>query len=84
MSKCMIDELRGCDEATLENLMGEGTTLESMEAESEKLCAGNAGERKWITVFIERPVVHVGPHGHFANLEYWIVGQAPNNKLHWS
>ena len=44
MSKCMIDEMQGCDEATLESVMGEGTSIESMEAEYEKLCAGNAGD----------------------------------------
>ena len=44
MSKCMIDALQGCDEATLENVLGEGTTLESMEADYEKMCAGKASD----------------------------------------
>ena len=41
MTKCMMDALEGCDEATLESVLGEGTSLESLQAAYEA-CAGNA------------------------------------------
>ena len=54
MTKCMLDALEGCDEATLESVLGEGTSLESLET-AHQACAGNADDECDISAVFECP-----------------------------